>query len=131
MTRTGSMTLPKTYVGVDVAKDWIDVFTASDQRFHRVSNRKNCLAKWARNLKGDAMVIFEATGRYDRDLIACLEDLQVAYARVNPLRARQFARAAGLLVGPPPNHTANRHFGTKIPTRPSVHAGRYSAYDHC
>ncbi len=92
------MTLPKTYIGVDVAKDWIDVFTASNQRFNRVANRRDRLTKWAQGLTGDVMIIFEATGRYDRILIGCLEDSGVAYARVNPLRARQFARAAGLLA---------------------------------
>ncbi len=92
------MTLPKTYIGVDVAKDWIDVFTASNQRFTRVSNLRDRLSKWAQGLTGDVMLIFEATGRYDRVLIACLEDSGVSYARVNPLRARQFARAAGLLA---------------------------------
>ncbi|MCY0148059.1 transposase [Hoeflea sp. G2-23] len=44
------------------------------------------------------MQIFEAIGRYDRVLIACLEDRGVSSARVNPLRAPQFARAAGLLA---------------------------------
>jgi len=39
------MNLPKTYIGVDVAKGWIDVFTATNQRFSRVSNQNDCLAK--------------------------------------------------------------------------------------
>lgn len=92
------MTLPNTYIGVDVAKDWIDVFTASDQRFARISNRRDQLMKWAKGFAGDVMIIFEATGRYDRVLVACFEEIGLAYARVNPLRARQFARAAGLLA---------------------------------
>ncbi|MCY0148058.1 hypothetical protein OEG84_10130 [Hoeflea sp. G2-23] len=33
------------YIGVDVAKDWNDVFTASNQRFTRVSNRRGLLTK--------------------------------------------------------------------------------------
>jgi len=54
--------------------------------------------RWANNIAGDAMIIFEATGRYDRVLVACLEENGLANARLNPLRARQFARAAGLLA---------------------------------
>lgn len=86
------MTLPKNYIGVDVAKGWIDVFTATNQRFSRVSNQKDCLTKWTQSLPSDIMVIFEATGRYDRILIACLEGRKILYARITPLRARQFAR---------------------------------------
>lgn len=92
------MNLPKTYIGVDVAKNWIDVFAASSQRFSRISNQHKDLTKWAHSLEGDVMVIFEATGRYDRALVTCLESEGTAYARVNPLRARQFVRAAGLLA---------------------------------
>lgn len=44
------------------------------------------------------MVVFEATGRYDRVVQTCLENTGIAYARVNPLRARQFARSTGLLA---------------------------------
>ena len=92
------MTLPKTYIGVDVAKDWIDIFTARTQRSNRIFNQHTELTKWAHSLQDNAMVIFEATGRYDRALAECLESKGIAYARVNPLRARQFARASGLLA---------------------------------
>ncbi|MEQ8308818.1 MAG: hypothetical protein RIA09_19985 [Hoeflea sp.] len=44
------------------------------------------------------MLIFEAAGRYDWILIVCIENNDVSYARVNLLRACQFARAAGLLA---------------------------------
>jgi transposase len=45
-----------------------------------------------------ALAIFEATGRYDRHLRVVFDELGVAYARVNPSRARDFARAAGYLA---------------------------------
>lgn len=91
------MNVPQTYIGVDVSKDWIDVFTATSQQFNRIANRHDCLAKWAVTL-GDATVIFEATGRYDHVLRTSLEESGIAYSRMNPLRARQFARSAGLLA---------------------------------
>jgi hypothetical protein len=43
-----------------------------------------------------ARVVFEATGGYDRPLAAALAAAGVAYAKVNPAQARQFARAIGV-----------------------------------
>lgn len=91
------MNVPQTYVGVDVAKHWIDVFTATNQQFNRIANRRECLAKWVTQLV-DATIIFEATGRYDHLLRAILEENGVPYTRINPLRVRQFAQSAGLLA---------------------------------
>src|SRR5437762_3430609 len=50
---------------------------------------------WARR---DAFVLFEATGRYDLDLRQALAIAGVRFARVNPARAGDFARAAGFLA---------------------------------
>jgi transposase len=91
------MNVPQTYIGVDVSKEWIDVYTASSQKFTRVANRRNCLAKWVKGV-GDATVIFEATGRYDHLLRISLDENGISYSRMNPLRARQFAQSAGLLA---------------------------------
>ncbi len=44
------------------------------------------------------MIIFEATGRYDRQLRLALEARGQPYCRVNPARARDFAKAIGLLA---------------------------------
>jgi transposase len=46
----------------------------------------------------DCFVLFEATGRYDRLLCQALEAAGIAFARVNPARARDFARATGRLA---------------------------------
>ena len=91
------MTLPQHHIGVDVSKNWIDTFTASSQQFTRIANQGLSLAEWAAGL-GNVTVIFEATGRYDHDLRARLDEVGIPYVRMNPLRARQFARAAGFLA---------------------------------
>lgn len=91
------MTLPQCYIGVDVSKDWIDVFVASAQKLARVANRQLSLAEWVSGL-GEVTVIFEATGSYDHDLRTCLDEAGIPYVRMNPLRARHFARAAGFLA---------------------------------
>lgn len=43
-------------------------------------------------------MLFEATGRYERNLQAGLASAGIAFARVNPLLARAFARATGRLA---------------------------------
>jgi transposase len=43
-------------------------------------------------------VVFEATGRYDRTLRDALDAADVPYARANPKRVRDFAKACGLLA---------------------------------
>lgn len=91
------MTLPQCYIGVDVSKNWIDVFVASTRKLTRIANQQLSLAEWVAGL-GEVTVIFEATGRYDHELRTQLDELGIPYVRMNPLRARQFARAAGFLA---------------------------------
>jgi len=49
------------------------------------------VARW----RCDAFVVFEATGVYDRELREALRQSGIRFARINPARARDFARAGG------------------------------------
>lgn len=89
------MTLHPHVLGVDVAKDWIDVFDPSTERAIRIPTPR--LKAFARQL-GDGLVVFEATGGYERPLMDALEAAGRPYARVNPRQAREFARATGKLA---------------------------------
>jgi transposase len=91
------MTLPQNYIGVDIAKDWIDVFTLSPARAGRFSTAAAELRRFARRV-GDAHVVFEASGGYDRPLAEALDQAGARYSRVNPRQAREFARATGRLA---------------------------------
>lgn len=91
------MTLPQDVLGVDVAKDWIDVFRLSTGRAERIPTSKQALARFARGAKG-CLVAFEASGGYERPLTEALAHAGVAFARVNPRQAREFARATGKLA---------------------------------
>jgi len=91
------MTLPRDVLGVDVAKDWIDVFTLSTGGRQRIATTKAALARFAETAVG-AFVVFEASGGYERPLAAALARAGVAFARVNPRQARDFARATGRLA---------------------------------
>jgi transposase len=47
---------------------------------------------------GNVFVVFEATGVYDRVLAEVLQRFGIRFARINPARARDFARAGGRLA---------------------------------
>jgi transposase len=91
------MTLHRNVLGVDVAKDWIDVCDPASGQERRIDTKPRALKAFAASAK-DSLVVFEASGGYDRPLVMALETAGVAYARVNPRHAREFARATGRLA---------------------------------
>lgn len=65
----------------------------------RIANTGTAIDEWLATLDGrEAQVVLEATGRYDRLLCSALERWRRPYCRVNPARARDFARATGQLA---------------------------------
>jgi transposase len=90
--------MPEKVIGVDVAKSWIDV-CGPEGREERIAMEPARLGRFARAAaRAGALVVFEASGGYDRRLRAALEAAGTAHARVNPAQARQFARATGRLA---------------------------------
>jgi transposase len=82
-----------------VSKHTLDVFDAGLGRSETISNTAEAVRRLAAELaERGRFVVLEATGRYDVRLRRALEAAGVAYARVNPGRARDFARAAGFLA---------------------------------
>jgi transposase len=84
-------------VGIDIAKQHLDVFDGG--RVIRLPNTKAAIAaliaQWPHQ---PTRILFEATGAYDLALRQALEEAGIPFARVNPARARDFARAAGFLA---------------------------------
>ncbi|WP_151175235.1 IS110 family transposase [Roseovarius indicus] len=89
--------MPQDVIGVDIAKDWIDVFFLSARRAERVPMATAELRAFAARARG-ALVVFEASGGYEHPLAEALGAADVTYARVNPRQAREFARATGRLA---------------------------------
>jgi transposase len=93
------MTINPDTVGIDIAKDHLDVFDGRTGRHERFGNDVASAARLAAMFAASgSFVLFEATGPYDRLLRLALEAAGVRFARVNPGRARDFARAAGVLA---------------------------------
>lgn len=91
------MTMPQRVLGVDVAKDWIDVFDNAAQTFERIATDEASLAAFAHSC-GDAFVVYEASGGYEAPLRAALDAAGVARHQANPGSVKNFARATGQLA---------------------------------
>lgn len=85
------------YIGVDVAKNWIDIFDPGTGEHQKIETTPSKLRHFAR-AGSDRIVVFEASGGYERPLINALSQVQTSFVRVNPRQARDFARATGLLA---------------------------------
>jgi transposase len=87
------------FIGIDVSKHHLDVFDSTCGRSERQPNSHDALAPLLASWKqAGAFVLFEATGHYDGTLRLALAGAGIRFARVNPARAREFARAAGILA---------------------------------
>lgn len=89
------MTMTETYIGVDIAKDWIDIFDSGERR--RIRTTPPSLRRFA-SACADKCIVFEASGGYERPLVQALEKNRIAFTRINPRHAREFARATGRLA---------------------------------
>ncbi|WP_457661001.1 IS110 family RNA-guided transposase [Sinorhizobium medicae] len=86
-------------IGCDIAKAHLDFFDSGLERHFRIDNTPAAISAWLDGLDGRGVhIVFEATGRYDRQLRIALETPELPYSRVNPARARDFAKAIGLLA---------------------------------
>lgn len=86
-------------IGVDISKDFLDAFELAPDRPRRFANDPagiEALVRLAR--KRSALVVFEATGGYERGLKRALGAAGVTHRRVNARRVRAFAQAAGVLA---------------------------------
>ena len=87
------------YVGIDVAKDHLDVATSAGEAW-RVTNDPDGIDGLVARLSesGAALVVMEATGGHEHAAAAALAAAGLAVAVVNPRQVRDFARATGELA---------------------------------
>ena len=139
------MTEEFTYVGIDVAKDRVDVATRpADQNWsvpYDEAGLETLVAKL--QVLEPTAVILEATGGLELPLVASLAGAALPVAVVNPRQVRDFARSTGQLakndkldarilahfgeaVRPPMRPFARRrHPGLRGHAGPSPSGGRY------
>jgi len=87
------------HVGIDVAKDFVDVAIGDDGECFRVTTDTAGLDALACRVSGfgpGVVVGLEASGGYERPIIRRLHEAGIAVRLVDPARVRQFARAMGI-----------------------------------
>ena len=88
------------WIGIDVAKAWLDVADSTDTTVRRFANDGDGIAALlaAVTARAPRLVVLEATGGYETAVVAALAVAGVAVAVVNPRQVRDFAKATGQLA---------------------------------
>jgi transposase len=98
-TRTSAVEVP-VYIGIDVSQDMLDVAFGSAGERDRVPNTDTGARQVVERVSSlnVALVVVEATGGWERVIVAALAEARVPVAVVNPRQVRDFARATGELA---------------------------------
>ena len=90
----------RVYVGIDVCKDWLDVYVHPIGDKLHLSNTPEGLQALKRELAGlsVALIVMEATGKYHREAHRTLDAAGLAVTVVHALRSHLFAEVIGQLA---------------------------------
>jgi transposase len=123
--RDVSMSEELFFCGIDVSKDTLDVglFRGADETTLQVSNAPTGCAELVALCKKHSVdrIVLEATGGYERRVVAELLAAGLPVVVINPRQARDFAKATGRLAKTDRLDALGlAHFGEAI--RPALHA---------
>ena len=88
---------PSRFIGCDVGKTAIVVFDTASGRTSTVANTPEALSGFAASLEATCFVVCEATGGYERDLLAALISAGVPACRADARKVKAFIRSFGTL----------------------------------
>lgn len=93
------MSNPESFVGIDVAKAWLDVAWLTGQTL-RIDHTDEAVAGLVERLRSQppTLVVMEATGGLETALASALAAAGLAVAVVNPRQVRDYAKACGRLA---------------------------------
>jgi len=102
-------TKSETYVGIDVSKDRLDLAVLEEKRIEQYTNTERGIKELVDEMKAlkPALIVVEVTGGYERAVVKALFEAGLRVARVSGYRARQYARAKGLLAKTDPLDAMN------------------------
>src|SRR4030042_1798123 len=88
------------HVGIDVAKDSMEVLVHESQEKWSFTNDETGIVKLITRMKklGPSLIVLEATGGYEVTVAAELQSMGFPVAVVNPRHVRDFARSVGILA---------------------------------
>ena len=85
-------------IGIDVSKDFLDGFGSRTGKAFRIANKTRTISAFLRKCSSGDLIVIEATAPYDLALRSLATRHGCPLVRVNPARARDFARASGVLA---------------------------------
>lgn len=93
------MSNPESFVGIDVAKSWLDVGWLAGPTL-RIDYNDEAVAGLVERLRREppALVVMEATGGLETEVASALAAAGVPVAVVNPRQVRDYAKACGRLA---------------------------------
>jgi len=99
----------KIHVGVDVSKDRLDLAVLEENRIEQYTNTAGGIKELVKAMiaLGPSLIVVEVTGGYERAALISLFEAGLPVARVSGYRARQYARAKGLLAKTDPLDALN------------------------
>jgi transposase len=94
------MTAGNIFVGIDVAKETVDVAVRPSGERWEATNDAKGIRRLGRRLRklGATLVVMEATGGYETELALALTESGLAVRILNPRQVRDFAKGKGLLA---------------------------------
>lgn len=94
------MSDPTCFVGIDVAKDTLDICINPSEELFSIRYVDSELVKLTDRLKTCAadLIVVEATGGYEIEVVAMLASQGLPVTVVNPRQVRDFAKATGTLA---------------------------------
>ncbi len=111
-------------IGIDVAKDKLDVSDATGKIKKEVNNSiKSIIKHIVRKIDQpeQTFVVCEATGGYERTLVKALQEAGVPVCVANPFQVRQFGKGIGVLEKTDPiDAHLIRRFGEVVDLQPTA-----------
>ncbi|MGH8336002.1 MAG: IS110 family transposase [Gammaproteobacteria bacterium] len=88
------------YVGIDVAKEKLDLATSEFKEVRQFDNNPAGIARIVKLMTANkpVMIVIESTGGLERQLLHALLEVELPVALVQPKRVRYFAKALGILA---------------------------------
>jgi transposase len=111
-------------IGVDVAKDKLDVCDSENKISKEVKNSTASVVKHiVKKIKkpSETFVVCEATGGYERTLVKALQHAGISVCVANPFQVRQFGKGLGILEKSDPiDARLLRTFGETVELAPTA-----------
>ncbi len=88
------------FIGIDVSKNRLDIAVGENEGLWSVTNDSEGIEKLIEQLVQfkPQLIVLESTGGLERPVLFALDQADLPVALINPRRAREFAKAIGLLA---------------------------------